>query len=208
MPPRCGSTQRARRRSPGANWTKGEVVFSCSFCTHTRANTVRGGFARSPHRFLPSAAAGGVEARQNPLDTSAARSLGANGPFTRTHTLPHPFMPSAAAGGVSRHAKNPRYGHCAITQGERFINANSHPPQPFMPSAAAGGVSRHAKNPRYDHCAITRGEWFINANSHVPPSVHAECRRRRCRGTLKTLDRSEEHTSELQSLIRFSYAVL
>src|SRR3546814_20401413 len=48
MPPRCGSTQRARRRSPGANWTKGEVVFSCSFCTHTRANTVRGGFARSP----------------------------------------------------------------------------------------------------------------------------------------------------------------
>src|SRR3546814_9824369 len=137
---------------------------------------------------MPSAAAGGVEARQNPLDTIAARSLGANGPLTRTHTLPHPFMPSAAAGGVSRHAKNPRYGHCAITQGERFINANSHPPQPFMPSAAAGGVSRHAKNPRYDHCAITRGEWFINANSHVPPPVHAECRRRRCRGTLKTLD--------------------
>src|SRR3546814_9901894 len=70
MPPRCGSTQRARRRSPGANWTKGEVVFSCSFCTHTRANTVRGGFARSPHRFMPRAAAGGVEARQNPLDRS------------------------------------------------------------------------------------------------------------------------------------------
>src|SRR3546814_18607206 len=98
---------------------------------------------------MPSAAAGGVEARQNPLDTIAARSLGANGPLTRTHTLPHPFMPSADAGGVSRPAKNPRYGPRAITNGEWFIKANSPPPQPFLPRATQHGVTRDSQHPQH-----------------------------------------------------------
>src|SRR3546814_5743496 len=92
-------------------------------------------------------------------------------------------------------------------------------PTPFMPSAANGGVSRHTRPsditssapltaaPRYDRCAITRGERGERSITRTRVASSADVQSSHLNPISSPTHRSEEHTSELQSLMRISYAV-
>src|SRR3546814_16129283 len=55
----------------------------------------------------------------------------------------------------------------------------------------------------FPYTTLFRSHVFRSRETDTP----ARCPRRRCRRTARSSRRSEEHTSELQSLMRISYAV-
>src|SRR3546814_5605936 len=73
------------------------------------------------------------------------------------------------------------------------------------------GAERHGEwrypGERQDGAAARRGHDRRNAEARLRDGVDRQMASRPCRALLAAARRSEEHTSELQSLMRISYAV-
>src|SRR3546814_2714989 len=68
----------------------------------------------------------------------------------------------------------------------------------------AGGADRRAEPPREEHA----GDRAVDRGADLPQAVARRRAASAVRGPTGDPRRSEEHTSELQSLMRISYAVL